>query len=235
MTAEPAETKAGADPALRIPAVVANLLPTEVLDLRRQRAVRRTVLAVLAGVIVLVAAWYGHARYSTAVARDHFDQAQEITQRLTEQQRAFSDVIEAQSESQMITRQLAEVLADDLPWSGLVRALQAAAPDGVLVTGAFGTLLSSTETSAGGPTGQLPSAGQDRQIGTLTVTASGGDENASAAYVDALGGVPGLANPFLGDATRQDGRVQFTVRLDITSAALGGRYAPSSAEPSGGG
>jgi hypothetical protein len=44
--------------------------------------------------------------------------------------------------------------------------------------------------------------------------------------------VTGIANPFPTDATLQDNLVSFTIRMDITKAALGGRYTTSSAAPS---
>jgi hypothetical protein len=56
-----------------------------------------------------------------------------------------------------------------------------------------------------------------------------------AAYVDALGKIKGLGNPLLGDMTRQEGLLRFTVRLDLTSAGLGGsRYSSGGGTGSGG-
>ena len=57
-----------------------------------------------------------------------------------------------------------------------------------------------------------------------------------AAYVDALGRIPGLANPYLDSATDQGGRtVQFTLRVDLVKAALGSRFASKSGKGTGGG
>ncbi|MBN1173630.1 MAG: hypothetical protein JXA67_15780 [Micromonosporaceae bacterium] len=255
---------------LRIPQVSANLLPAEILEARRQRAARRSTIIAVIGVLVVLAGWFGHATYLTSTADDRLERAKETVGRLTGQQNAFADLTSAQAQSQLIGRQLATLMANDLPWSTLLTQLQASAPEGVLVTSVFGSLLSSAEegstggaggtagsggtggeATGGGGTGgdvpeEQPAAGADqgvsgqpgasveRMVGTLSVSALAPDELGAAAYVDLLAAVPGLANPFVSDATRQEGVVQLTIRLDITSALLGGRYTAPSAQPSGG-
>jgi Tfp pilus assembly protein PilN len=224
-TMTPAEPLAAADPALRMVPITANLLPVEIIEARRGRALRMHVLRGVGAVLVLVIAWYGLASYQTSAARDSLASAEAQSQRLLRQQRAFAELATTQAQSRAISAQLRTLLASDLQWSRLLDAVQAAAPKGVQITGVSGALAAGAK---GGRTSakatQLPSTSGDRTIGTLTVTGSASSKPAVAACVDALAKVEGLANPLLGSASLQNKAVQFTVRLDITSAALGGRY-----------
>jgi hypothetical protein len=197
-------------------------LPPEIIDVRRFRRVRRAVVAALAAVSIGLTSWCGVATYETEQARSDLDRVQDDVQRRLGQQRAFSDVIKVQTESQAIRTQLGTLFVSDLRWSRLLTALGAAAPGGVKVLGVFGVLAG--QGPGGSTIDQLPSASRAKVVGTLTVTASGPSGSVVAEYVDALGKVPGLSNPMLGDVNQLDGALQFTVRLDVTDASLGGRY-----------
>ncbi len=230
-TLKPPMPAASAGRAPRVPPTAANLLPVEIIESRRLRKVRRIVLSALVAFALLLGAWFGQARYQTSEARQSLSVAQSDVQRLTRQQQAFATVVAVQAESQAIRKQLAVLLANDLRWARLFSSLRKAAPADVRITAAYGSLASgATGAASGGGAAvpQLPGASGEKLIGTFTVTGSGATKPAVAAYVDALETVPGLANPLLGDANEQDGAVQFTVQLDITNAALGGRYTPKS-------
>jgi hypothetical protein len=108
----------------------------------------------------------------------------------------------------------------------------------VRVNGIYGGLRSATSgvgATAGGSSGAkgsaetssstgLPDTSGEKIIGTLTVTGTAPDKAAIAEYVDALATAAGLGNPIVGDTNLQDGQQRFTLRLDLTSAALGGRF-----------
>jgi hypothetical protein len=227
----PTEHEASARRALRILPIAANLLPVEIVEARRVRKVRRIVLSALAVFAVLLAAWYAKASYETSTARSDLRNVEDDAQRLLRQQQAFAEVVGTQAESQAIRTQLSSLLTTDLRWSRLLWCLRKAALGGVRVTDVFGSLGSSPSASAGAggsSASQLPSPSGKKPVGTLTVTGSGPSQEAIAAYIDTLAIVEGLGNPLLGDVTTQNGVLQFTVKLDVTSAALGGRYTPQS-------
>lgn len=233
-TLRPPERAASAERAPRPLPIAANLLPVEIVESRRGRKVKRIVLCALVGFVALLAAWYALASYQTSTARSSLRGVQDDAQRLVAQQHAFDEVVGIQAESRAISTALSFLLANDLQWSRLLSSLQKAAPKDVRLTSVSGALRSSTTTSSGaGGNGssaaaaQLPGTSGEESIGTLTITGSGNSKATVAAYVDALGKVPGLGNPLLGDATLQNGALQFTVRVDITASALGGRYAAS--------
>jgi Fimbrial assembly protein (PilN) len=208
-----------ADP-VRIPAIAADLLPAEVVARRRGRKVRRIVLTALLGVVVLLAGWYVTARRQTTEARAGLADAEASGLRVEEQKKAYQQVVGVQAESAQVSKQLTELMALDLRWSTLVVAVQAAAPDGVTLHGMSGAT-NTPGAAASGSDAQL-SGGQP--IGTLTLTGSGTSKAAVAGYVDALGKVAGVANPLLSSAVEQKSGVDFTVRMDLTKALLGGRY-----------
>jgi Tfp pilus assembly protein PilN len=229
-TLMPPEIAVSAEGALRLLPIVANLLPAEIVESRRVRRVRRIVLSAVAAFVVLLAVWYGLASHQTSTARGSLSTAEDNVARLQQQQRAFTDVVKTQADSQAIRAQLAALLAEDLQWSRLLSALQDVAPTGVQVTGVSGALTAETggaggSGSAGGSAGvRLPNTSGEKPIGTLTVTGTGTSKSTVAEYVDALAKVSGFASPLLGDAILQDGVLQFTVRLDITESALSGQY-----------
>lgn len=215
LTDEPAPT--ASDP-LRIPRIVADLLPEEIVNARRGNRARRQVIAALVGLTVLMAVWYGLAHYHTYLAGDSVVAAEDGTRRLTRQQSEYDSVVKAQADAQAVSAQLAKLLANDLQWSTLLASLQAAAPDGVTITTVSGSVGVAAE--AGAPAGSPP-------VGVLTVSGTAPSKPAVAAYVDALATVPGTANPLLSDASQNLEKVQFTVRLELTKAALAGRFTPT--------
>jgi Tfp pilus assembly protein PilN len=231
------ETKAPERPPL-LP-IVARLLPPEIEQARHSRKVRRSVISGVAVFAALLVAWYCTVAYETSKAQHRLAAAQTDLQKLQRQQSSFAELIGTQAAAKTIGTQLAALLADDLQWSRLFSSLQAAAPPGVEVTGVSGAL--SSKPKGGGNPAPAPGPGAPgapggraaQPIGTLTVSGTGPSKPVVATYVDALATVPGLANPLLSDVTTQTGGVQFSVRLDITTAALGGRYTSPSPTPSG--
>jgi hypothetical protein len=218
------------DRTLRVPAITANLLPNEVVEARHTRWAKGVVLAGLIGITVVLVAWYGVALHQTSNARGEVSSAQRRITDLGRQQNQYSGLISAQKESTAIRSQLSTLLADDLPWSNVLASVRAGAPSGLSVVGITGSLTTNaaaaatggtaTKATGGTPAGRAPTA----TIGLLTITGTGANKTVVAGYIDALAKVTGLANPVLTDATQDDRGVQFSVQIDITGAALGGRY-----------
>jgi Tfp pilus assembly protein PilN len=211
---------------LRVPPIIADLLPLEINDSRRTRKIRRIVVSALAALVVVVVAWYALATYQMLMAQRNLTDAETSVQRLTRQQKTFSQLVTTQAASKAIGAQLTALLAQDLQWSVLLASLRNAAPSGIQVTGVNGAMLAPENIAAG--TGSSSDSAAAKPIGALVVTGKGVSKAAVAAYVDSLAKVSGLGNPLLGDATEVDHSVQFTVRVDITKDAIGGRYTKKS-------
>jgi Tfp pilus assembly protein PilN len=231
-TVLPDQPTAPAGDPLRVVPIAANLLPSEITDARRGRRARRMVITALVVLTVAIAGWYVVTKQQTEAARADLATAEDEALRLTTRQREFADVVKVQSESEAISSELSKLLADDLQWAQLLGSLRAAAPRGVGLTAVSGALAERTEDGRAASPGiaQLPSSSSAKSIGTVTITGVGESKSLIAAYVDRLGSVKGVADPYLGGATEQDGSVQFTVRLSLTEAALGGRHTPKTNE-----
>lgn len=215
---EPATTEA----LLRMVPVAADLMPREILDARRARQARRIVLSTIAAFAVLLMGWYAVAAYETSTVRTELAEVTSRSQEVQRQQQQYSDVTSVQNQSRAINSQLGALLAQDLQWSDLMAALRATASrNSIEIVTINGQLAGDTVAAEGGP------ATAQRAVGTVTVTGSGDSKAEVAAYVRALADVPGTANPQLGTVLQQGDKVDFTVKLDITEAALGGRFTPA--------
>ncbi|MDT5035070.1 MAG: hypothetical protein QOE03_255 [Micromonosporaceae bacterium] len=233
------ETIPAATPS-RIPSITANLLPTEIIDGRRSRRVRKVITVTVAGFAVVVLAGYGVAATLTSVANLKVSESVAQTHRLTQQQRQYAEVVRVQAESKAINAELAHLLANDLQWSGLLTSLRTAAPPGVRVLTVAAALTppsgagapkAAPAPAAGAPAAPTAAPGDKaapaaatRTIGTLTVGGTATSKAALAAFLDELATVSGLANPLLTNVTVQNEDQQYTMHVDITAAALGGRY-----------
>ncbi|GAA3125363.1 hypothetical protein GCM10010466_15310 [Planomonospora alba] len=229
-TLTPPDSAAAPQSPFRMLSVAADLLPPEIVTARRDRRVRAAVLAALLVFALLLAGWYGSARHVTAQAADEAAAAQSALQDLTRQQREFSELVTVRQQTEAIDSQLSALLADDLSWARLLSFVRRAAPDGVAVTSLSAKI---TEREAGGGA----AAGADRLntsgetlVGELSITGTAGGKQAVAEYVAALDEVDGLGNALLTDAREQDPGVGFAVRVDVTGAALGGRYTTGAGE-----
>jgi Tfp pilus assembly protein PilN len=212
--------------AYRMLSIGANLLPAEIVASRRGRRVRAVVLGSLGLVLVLVAVSYGVATLRTVATQGDLTTAENRIADLTRQQGAFNELITTQQRSRAIKAQLSALLVNDLQWKRLLSDVRRAAPNNVRLGEIAGAIGTGTQSGAPSDAVRLPDTSGKKLIGELTVTGTGTSKAAVADYVDALAKVTGLANPALTSATEQGGLVHFSVQLDITEAALGGRYTP---------
>jgi Tfp pilus assembly protein PilN len=222
------------DPALdpqrvtRMLDISADLLPPEIIEGRRARHARWIVLGALLAVLALLAGWYIYATLQVQRANGDLNEATTQVATLQQSQSRYQEVVDTQQQTKTIAKQLTSLLANDLPWSTLLSTLRdTGASSGVTVTGIIGTLdAAGTGTGgskAGGST-TLPSKSGVTTVGTLTVTGTGPDKQSIAKYVDSLGALTTVANPYLTSATQLDTGVTFSITLEITSKALCGRF-----------
>jgi hypothetical protein len=218
------------DPALspqrvnRILTISADLLPAEIVAARRARRSRGWVVVALVVVVALLAGWYVYADREVRAVSDELGrataQATALQKRQTEPD--YREVVDVQNETGAISKELSTLLRNDLPWSALLNTLRSTAADsGASVTSISGLLADSTTNAAEA----LPSTTGDLTIGSVTIIGSAPDKPTVAKYVDALGKLGIVANPYLTNATIGDkDDWQFTVTVDITSATLCGRF-----------
>ncbi|MFC7480108.1 PilN domain-containing protein [Luedemannella flava] len=195
------------------------------MDARRTRQSRRLVVITIVPFLVALGAWYVFAVHETAATRAYLGQIESEIEKTRQRAEVYRDVEKTQGESAAIGKKLQELFADDVAWDRLTGSVREAAPTKVRITGASGTKLA-------GIADKLRQGGaRPSVVGTFTVTGTAPDKRTVARYVDTIGVLPGLANPLLTDAVREDDKVRFAVRLDVTDAALGGRFEATKAKP----
>jgi hypothetical protein len=219
------------DPALspqrvmRVLTISANLLPEEIVAGRLARRARGIVLVALLAVVALLAGWFLYANHEVTLADNDLN---DVTAQVTSLQRGqskYQDVVDTQKQTSTISKQLTSLLGNDMPWATLLNTLRdTGTSSGVTVSGIIGTLDAATASGTSNTAGTLPNASGVTTIGTLTITGSGPDKPSVAKYVDNLGALTTVANPYLTTATQTENSVTFSITLSVTSKALCGRF-----------
>ncbi|MEV0128088.1 hypothetical protein AB0H83_06410 [Dactylosporangium sp. NPDC050688] len=215
---------------MRILPIAADLLPLEITELRRLRMVRRLVIAGVAMCVALLLGWYVVADGQTDEAQSELTAVQDLRRDLNRKKATYTQLESTRQQIKDITTQLGILMERDMSWSALLGSLRKAAPRNVTVANVTGSLDLDDTT---GTTGTADTSGD--VVGMLTLSGTAPSKDEVASYVDTLGTVPGLANPFPSEATQDDSGLHFTIRVDITKAALGGRFTSPGAAPSASG
>ncbi|AGL14719.1 hypothetical protein [Actinoplanes sp. N902-109] len=207
----------------RLIAISASLLPEEIITARRARRTRSWVIVVVLLVMCLLGAWFFRANQDTRAADAELTAATTEVTDLQRSQREYKDVVTVQNDTETLSKQLKAVMKNDLDWAALYSTLSGTAgASGLQLDGVNGTLKDASNKE---DTNTLPSTSTAKTIGQVVVTGTGPDKEAVAAYVDTLARQTVVANPYVTavNAT-DDGKVTFSLNVDITSAALCGRF-----------
>jgi len=207
----------------RVLNISANLLPEEIVAARQARRTRGLVLVVVAAVAALCASWFGLAHHQKQQADQDLAKATAAVTDLQHDQREFTETLQVQADTKLLSEQLTAVMANDMDWAALLATLRSAGtPSDISVSGVNGQLNSAEGGSS--TANVLPGSATDT-VGSLLVSGKGPDKKAVAAYVDLLGRQTVVANPYVTSvASEESGGVSFSLRVDITRAALCGRF-----------
>jgi Tfp pilus assembly protein PilO len=211
----------------RVLNIRANLLPAEIMAGRNARRMRIVVIIALVLVAVLMGAWYANALSNKKQADQDLADASTQVSTVQKSQGKYNAVVTIKNQNETITKQLTTLLADDLPWAKLTDTIrETGVTAGVTVVGITGTLTDGTAD-----TGGLPSTTTATTVMTMQITGSGPDKKTVAKYVEALGALPMVTNPYLSSATQAeatttggDTTVTFSLSAEITSKARCGRF-----------
>jgi Tfp pilus assembly protein PilN len=209
--------------------IAADLLPPEIVNDRRDRKVRGVMIVAVVAFTAVLGGFFAVTKYQTALAEEDLTNAQGEVTSLTQKQRDYQELNQTKSDSKKITDQLKVLLAKDLQWGPLLSAIRGIAPDGVIVTGMTASL------AAGDPQANpnsLPKTYTEKQVGTIMLAGTAADKAQIAAFSEALGQVKGLGDPLVTGVSATEDGYRYGIQVDITAAALGGRYTPASASPS---
>jgi hypothetical protein len=211
----------------RILTISADLLPEELVAGRRARRSRGWVVVALVVVVALLAGWYVWADRAVRDADQDLGQVTQQATTLQKSQSRYQAVVDVQNQATTITKELKALLANDLQWAAMLDTLRSTGTrTGVTVQGVNAVLNQATGNATGTET--LPSTTKAATVGTVTITGAAPDKPSIARYVDALGRLSSVANPYLTTATKTDfpgdRAWQFSITVDITSTTLCGRF-----------
>ncbi|OJF16071.1 PilN domain-containing protein [Couchioplanes caeruleus] len=234
----------------RVLTISASLLPDEIVAKRRNRRIRGLMIAFVLLVALACSAWIVQAKRLEQEADREVTAANGQIAALQREKNKFAPVVKLRDEGDLLKKQLQTVMANDLDWSALLHLLRTTGPDDIVVDGISGSLAKEGDSEGATTSGTLPSTSKSGSLGTVTVTGTAPDKKTLAAYVDALAEKTTVGNPFVTSVTRVDTKsddetsgeetngeetsddettlVEFSVDVEITKAALCGRFSSKS-------
>lgn len=191
-----------------------NLLPPEVHAARGMRTTKRLLAMSLAGVVGLCALGYVASTFRAASAQSELGDAQARTSALMVEKAKYAEVPRVQSA--LASAQTAQQLgmSTEVQWRQYIDAITAVLPEGVSID-SFSTNGATPMTAATPPSNPL----QAVSVGQIQFTARSLTLPDTAAWMDALDSVPGLADSWVPSATvtaSEDGNtVYYTVSATV--------------------
>jgi Tfp pilus assembly protein PilN len=206
-----------------------NLMPPEIIEIRRFRRTQRILGGCVVGVLAAVGGGYVLAQQRADSAAQELAAAQTQTSQLRSQEARYAEVPRVTAEVETAKSARDQALATNVAWHGYLDELAAAYPQGVWLES-----LTANVAGPGGTTGEapVPVAGSNPLatpgIGTVTFTGSALDHSNVASWLDMLAGTDGFADAYLtsSERTSVDGQtvVNFTSQVVVTADALWDRY-----------
>jgi hypothetical protein len=206
--------------------IVANLIPPEVLQARRVRAVRKLVAYALCVLVLIAALGYTLAWYRSQQAADDLAAEQGRTSQLLAQQKRYADVTLLQGSVAGVRTQLSNLLSSDVDASALMTSILNQLPPGATVTQLSLTMSAPTgKQLAARPTGSasLDTSGR-APIGLISLTGQAVRVSDVSVLVDRLSALPGFIDPYPTANTTNDKGTLFTVQFSINDRLLSHRY-----------
>ena len=207
--------------------IVANLIPPEVLQARRVRAVRKLVAYALCVLVLLAGVGYGFAWYHSQQAADALAAEQSRTSQLLAQQKRYADVTLLQGSVAGVRTELSRLLANDVDVSALMASILGQLPAGATVSQLAVTLSVPGQKGAApnlaAGSGALDTSGRPH-IGLISITGQAVRVSDVSTLVDRLSTLPGFLDPYPTSNTTNDKGTLFTVQFSINDRLFSHRY-----------
>ncbi len=207
--------------------IVANLIPPEVLQARRVRAIRKLVAYLLCVLVLIAGLGYGYAFYRSQQAAETLAAEQSRTSQLMAQQKRYADVTLLQTSVAGVRTQLSELLASDVDVSALITSVLRQLPAGASVSQLAVTMAppegQQAKVNPASGTGSLDTSGR-AHIGLMTVTGQAPRVSDVSTLVDRLGALPGFIDPYPTSNTTNDKGTLFTIQFTIDDRLFSHRY-----------
>jgi Tfp pilus assembly protein PilN len=200
-----------------------NLLPQSVRAARGLRRTKRWLGVSLVATIVLCCAVYGLVLMSAAAADSDLADAQAETARLQNEQAKYAEVPQVLNALNQAKQARELGMSTDLSWSDYLNAIQGTLPPNVSIDTYLSTAATPMTASAISPDPLQPAS-----VGQILFTARSSTVPDSAAWIDALDSIPGLAGATTSTvaSSEDEGGVYYavTVSVQITDKAYSHRF-----------
>ena len=207
--------------------IVANLIPPEVLQARRVRAVRKLVAYALCALVLLAGLGYGYAFFRSQQAADALSAEQSRTSQLLAQQKRYADVTLLQGTVAGVRTELSQLLASDVDMSALVNSVLRQLPAGATVSQLAVTMSppagQQAKVNPASGTASLDTSGRPH-LGLITLTGQAPRVPDVSTLVDRLGALPGFLDPYPTSNTTNDKGTLFTIQFTVNDSLLSHRY-----------
>jgi hypothetical protein len=218
--------------------IVANLIPPEILQARRVRAVRRIVALALCLVVLLGAVGYAFAFYRSHEAEQTLAAEQSRTSQLLARQKQYAGVTRLQGSVAAVRTELSRLLGSDVDVSALVGSIVRQLPAGATVSQLAVTMTPPVDAqgraAVASGTATLDTSGHPH-IGLISITGQAVRVTDVSTLVDRLSALPGFIDPYPTSNTTNDKGTLFTIQFSITDRLLSHRYDKAATSMTAGG
>ncbi|MEU4424354.1 PilN domain-containing protein [Actinoplanes sp. NPDC024001] len=205
--------------AARVLTIRADLLPPEIRDGRRARRTRSFVLISLVLVLAGLGSWYAMATAAKNDAEKAYNQTLEQLATVQNQQKKDKNVqkmVAVKQGNTALEKELKALLGQDMSWANLLDLVRKTGTDASVTVNEISGGLTADSTGANATSGA---------IGSLNVSGTADNKKEVAEYVEALGKLTFLSDPFVNSVTDgDDGKVTFALTVTITDEGLCGRF-----------
>jgi Fimbrial assembly protein (PilN) len=210
--------------------IVADLLPPEIVNQRRIRAIRKYVVIAASTLIVLALLGYGYASWQSHSQSSALAEQQTTAKSLIVQQHKYDGVVQIQGTIAQVQGQIGGLMTDDVDVAKLISTVHNDLPPGGTISQLTVSIeIASANPAAGGASNSgagIDASGQEH-IGTITINGNAPSFAAVSSYVEKLAASPGLVEPFPTNNQATGSGAQFTIAVTITDKLLTHRYAVS--------
>lgn len=207
--------------------IVANLIPPEVLQARRVRAIRKLVAYLLCVLVLIAGIGYGFAYFRSQQAAQTLAAEQSRTSQLLAQQKRYADVTLLQTSVAGVRTELSQLLESDVDVSALITSVLKQLPAGATVNQLAVTMTppagQQAKVNPASGTGSLDTSGR-AHIGLMAITGQALRVSDVSTLVDRLGVLPGFIDPYPTSNTTNDKGTLFTVQFTIDDRLFSHRY-----------
>lgn len=197
----------------------ADLLPPEVRSAEQVQATRKTFGLALIGVLAVVLLAFGATAFRAAQAQSGLLASQQRTLAISKEKAKYVEATTLGDLVATVTKARTYGVSSEVLWNNYFNAISGALPKGVIfVSGAMsGYMPWTTPAAVTGPL-QLP------KVASIAFTVSSRSVLDQTALTRSLSGLTGFAGSSIDSVTLSAGIYAADITLDLSSAALSGRF-----------